>query len=42
LQLVFSQPVGDRSRALRLEWHVKRWPRRHKDELIAGARVLEL
>ena len=40
LQLVFSQAVGDRSRALSLEWHIKRWPRRHKDELIRGERSL--
>ena len=42
LQLVFSQAVGSRSRALSLEWQVKRWPRRHKDELIAGVRPLAL
>lgn len=42
LQLVFSRPVGDRSRALKLEWQVKRLPRRHKDELIAGVRTLGL
>ncbi|GGY75401.1 GIY-YIG nuclease family protein [Marinobacter zhanjiangensis] len=40
LELVFSEPVGDRSRALSLEWRVKRWPRRHKDELIRGERDL--
>ncbi|MFC4258251.1 GIY-YIG nuclease family protein [Marinobacter lacisalsi] len=40
LELVFSQPVGNRSRALSLEWRVKRWPRRHKDELIRGERCL--
>ncbi|SET15005.1 MULTISPECIES: GIY-YIG nuclease family protein [Marinobacter] len=42
LELVFSQAVGNRSRALRLEWYVKRWPRRYKDELISGHRGLEL
>lgn len=42
LELVFSQQVGDRSRALSLEWQVKRWPRRHKDELIRGNRELVL
>ncbi|MFL1406020.1 GIY-YIG nuclease family protein [Marinobacter sp. M1N3S26] len=40
LELVFSHPVGDRSRALSLEWHIKRWPRRHKDALIRGDRVI--
>jgi putative endonuclease len=40
LELVFSQPVGDRSRALSLEWRVKRWRRDHKDELIRGERQL--
>lgn len=40
LELVFSQPVGSRSRALSLEWQVKRWPRRHKDELVRGLRGL--
>ncbi len=42
LQLVFSRSVGDRSQALKLEWQVKRLPRRHKDELIAGVRALDL
>lgn len=41
LELVFSHPVGARSRALSVEWHVKRWPRRHKEELIRGERWLE-
>lgn len=40
LELVFSQPVGDRSRALSLEWRIKRWPRRHKDALIRGDRAM--
>lgn len=42
LELVFSEPVGDRSQALSLEWHVKRWSRRHKDELIRGERFLTI
>ncbi|MFW5823975.1 MAG: GIY-YIG nuclease family protein [Marinobacter sp.] len=42
LELVFSQAVGSRSRALRLEWQIKRWPRRHKEELIRGQRSLEV
>lgn len=42
LELAFSQAVGNRSRAQTLEWHVKRWSRRRKDELIRGDRPLEL
>ncbi len=40
LQLVFSVPVGDRSRALSLEWHLKRWPRTRKEKLIQGELAL--
>ena len=40
LELVFRQSVGGRSEALSLEWHVKRWPRHRKDELIRGERDL--
>ena len=40
LELVFSQAVGPRATALSLEWRIKRWPRRHKDELIRGQRPL--
>jgi len=36
LELVFHAPAGDRSRASRLEWHVKRWPRARKEALIRG------
>ena len=42
LELVFSEAMGDRSQALSLEWHVKRWSRRHKDELIRGERFLTI
>lgn len=40
LQLVYQQPVGDRARASRLEWRVKRWTRQHKEALIRGERDL--
>lgn len=36
LQLVFRVPAGDRSRALRLEWRIKRWDRPRKEALIRG------
>jgi len=36
LTLEFQRPVGDRSRASRLEWQVKRWPRARKELLVAG------
>lgn len=41
LELVFWQAVGSRSRALRLEWQIKRWPRARKDALIQGRRSLD-
>ncbi len=40
LELVYSRPVGDRSRALRLEHRVKRLTRAAKEALIAGRRPL--
>ena len=40
LRLAFSQAVGDRSRALRLEARVKRLDRRRKESLIAGELAL--
>ncbi|PPI85860.1 hypothetical protein KEHDKFFH_00635 [Marinobacter maroccanus] len=36
LELVFSAPAGDRSRASRLEWHIKQWPRLRKEALARG------
>lgn len=36
LTLVFQAPAGDRSRASRLEWHIKRWPRPRKEALARG------
>jgi len=36
LTLELQRPVGARSRASRLEWQVKRWPRARKELLVAG------
>lgn len=36
LELVFHSPVGDRSRASRLEWRIKQWPRSRKEALVRG------
>ena len=36
LELVFSSPAGDRSRASRLEWHIKQLPRQRKEALVLG------
>ena len=36
LQLVYSEAVGDRSRALRLEHRVKRLSRAEKERLVRG------
>ncbi|MGC8122018.1 GIY-YIG nuclease family protein [Marinobacter sp. VGCF2001] len=36
LTLEFRVPVGDRSRASRLEWRVKRWPKSRKEALVLG------
>lgn len=36
LELVFHSSVGDRSRASRLEWQIKRWPRARKEALASG------
>ncbi|HLV77670.1 MAG TPA: GIY-YIG nuclease family protein [Marinobacter sp.] len=36
LELEFQAPAGDRSRALKLEWQVKRWPRQRKEALVRG------
>lgn len=40
LELAFSQPVGDRATALRIEYRIKQWRRVHKEALIAGSRAL--
>ena len=40
LVLEYQAEVGDRRRALQLEWRVKRWPRDHKEALIRGERGL--
>lgn len=36
LELAFSSPVGNRSQASRLEWHIKQWPRHRKEALVLG------
>jgi len=36
LELVLSLPAGDRSRASKLEWHIKQWPRQRKEALVQG------
>ena len=36
LELVFTGAAGDRSRASRLEWHIKQWPRPKKEALARG------
>ncbi|WP_309045145.1 GIY-YIG nuclease family protein [Marinobacter sediminicola] len=36
LELVLSLPAGDRSRASRLEWHIKQWPKQRKQALVQG------
>ena len=41
LTLEFQVPAGDRSRASRLEWQVKRWPKVRKEALIRGVVRLE-
>ena len=41
LTLEFHVPAGDRSRASRLEWQGKRWPKVRKEALIRGAVRLE-
>ncbi len=41
LALVFSAPVGDRSRASRLEWRIKQWPRQKKEDLVSGVVMLQ-
>lgn len=41
LELVLSEPVGDRATALRLEYRVKQLPRARKLELIEGGMRLD-
>ncbi|MGO1462136.1 MAG: GIY-YIG nuclease family protein [Marinobacter sp.] len=36
LELVFYSAAGDRSRASKLEWHIKQWPRQRKEALVLG------
>ena len=36
LELVFSARVRDRALASKLEWQIKRWPRRQKEALLRG------
>lgn len=36
LTLAFQATAGDRSRASKLEWQVKRWPKARKEALIKG------
>jgi putative endonuclease len=36
LELVFSQAVGDRGRALQIEYRVKRLTRKDKERLVCG------
>jgi putative endonuclease len=40
LHLVFTQPVGDRREALRLEYRVKRLSKADKERLITGETTL--
>ena len=40
LKLVFSQHVGDRSLALRLERQIKRWSKTEKERLVRGETTL--
>jgi len=42
LELVFTQPLGDRSLALRVEHRIKRWSRADKERLLRGEAALPL
>ena len=42
LELVFAQPLGDRSLALRVEHRIKRWSRADKERLLRGEAALPL
>lgn len=37
LQLLFKKKVGDRSKASRIEWHIKQLKRPEKEALITGS-----
>lgn len=41
LKLEYRSPVGDRSRASRVEWQVKRWTKAKKEALVRGLIRLE-
>lgn len=41
LQLLYSKPVGDRSRASRLEYRIKKLDRKDKEALIDGRIALQ-
>lgn len=41
LELVYYSPAGDRSRASRLEWHIKQWPKQRKEALVLGTLSLD-
>lgn len=41
LTLEFQEPVGNRSRASRLEWQVKRWSKARKEALVKGLLSLQ-
>ena len=42
LELVYAQPLGDRSLALRVEHRIKRWRRADKERLLRGEAALPL
>jgi len=42
LELVYAQPLGDRSLALRVEHRIKRWRRADKERLLRGEATLPL
>jgi putative endonuclease len=42
LELVFTEPLGDRSLALRVEHRIKRWSRADKERLLRGEATLPL
>lgn len=41
LTLAFQTAVGDRGRAMRLEWQIKQWPKLRKEALCNGEFVLD-
>lgn len=41
LELVYYSPAGDRSRASRLEWYIKQWPKQRKEALVLGTLSLD-